>query len=485
MWCLWNGEYGEHDIAGMYLSKSSSEKNIQRMEEEYKKWSGVIVGDFTCDKVEYDWGRRDQRWTCHCNLCGRTIYQYHAQDWRRGKGRKTTCDCRVERKRKAEEEAKKAENERLEKIAQKQKDHLGKTYGDWKIIEYGGLKKCKVKCAICGKERVSSVSIDDVVNMVLLPCNHKIPTDYSGDEWIGKRNGNLTAIGRDGTLFICKCDCGRETRVRPVDLFTRKTKKNCGNPNCEYSTEAERASRKRHEKGHKYEEQTEEMLKSLGYNAKRTKCYSDFGVDIIITEADGTKVAVQCKKLDAPASITAIQEVYAGGRFYDCTKFSIICDKGFSNPAIIMARKLGVYLCEGEYAPPDDVGEYAANLLPVHQRSRGNEKLYDIDGERHTVADWCEIYGKSLHSVTAKMRRGVSFETAFFSASDVNEQQNYTVNGFTGSLTAICRHYGIPQPTVHYRMSKCGMTLEDAIFTKLKVGRPRKGNGLPTNGTHS
>lgn len=54
MYCLWDGEYGEHDIAGMYSTKSSSEKNIERMELEYEKWCGVVVGDFTCDKVEYD-----------------------------------------------------------------------------------------------------------------------------------------------------------------------------------------------------------------------------------------------------------------------------------------------------------------------------------------------------------------------------------------------------------------------------------------------
>lgn len=454
MMCLWNGEYGDHDLSFVPALSDIT----KRQSEQYEKYVGCVVGDFTCVKVEYDWGRRDQRWTVKCNLCGKEIYQYHAQDWRRGKGRKTTCDCRLERKRQAEDAAK---SERLEKIAQRQKDHLGNVYGDWKVIEYNGVQGCKIECTVCGATKKSR--IDDVVSGNVVPCAHRKPKDYSGDEWIGRRVGHLTVTGRCGGMFLAKCDCGRTVLERPTVLFTRRTKTTCGDPNCEYSSALQREARKKQVKGHSYERETEEMLLSLGYKAKRTKCYKDFGVDIIITEDDGTRVAVQCKKQDAPSDVSAIQEVYAGGRFYDCTKFSVICDKGFSNPAIIMARKLGVYLCDGEYDPPTDIGEYAENLLPVFHANKKLEKLYEINGEQRTLGDWCLIYGQSLPAVRRRIKDGVSLELAL--KTPKNTPDVYTVRGFSGNLKSVCDHYGILPQTVSYRMKYRGMSLEEAIFT--------------------
>lgn len=459
MWCLWNGEYGEHELSNVL----GLDGIVKMQEEQYKRNIGCVVGDFTCEKVEYDWGRRDQRWTVRCNLCGRIVYQYHTQDWRRGKGRKIYCDCRAEQKRKVEEDAR---NERLEKISQKQKEHLGKVYGGWKVAEYGGRENCKIECSVCGIKRKESVRIADVIDGNITPCSHKKPNDYSGNEWIGQRAGHLVAVGRDGSMFRCKCDCGREISERPTILFTRKTRTTCGSPECEYSTKAQREARKRKTEGHDFEKQTEEMLRSLGYNAKRTKCASDFGVDIIITEDDGTKIAVQCKKSDAAAGISAVQEVYAGGVFYGCKKFSVICNKGFSNPAIIMARKLGVYLCEKDFAFPSDVGEYANDLLPVYHANKNLEKTYELNGVRHTLADWCALCGANQNSVRDNLNRGMSFQMALYFWQENQKKDEITVAGVTGNLTQVCNHFGILPQTVMYRMKYNGMSVEEAIFFK-------------------
>lgn len=93
MHCLWNGEYGDYDLS----FAPALETTLKIQEEQYKQYVGCEVGDFTCLKVEYDWGRRDQRWTIKCKLCGEVSFQYHTKDWRRGKGRKTTCHCRKDR----------------------------------------------------------------------------------------------------------------------------------------------------------------------------------------------------------------------------------------------------------------------------------------------------------------------------------------------------------------------------------------------------
>ena len=76
MWCLWNGEYGEHDLSYVPCIETA----IKNQEEQYKNYIGAVVGDFTCINVEYDWGNRGQRWTLKCNLCGRESYKKNAKD---------------------------------------------------------------------------------------------------------------------------------------------------------------------------------------------------------------------------------------------------------------------------------------------------------------------------------------------------------------------------------------------------------------------
>lgn len=464
---LWNGEYEEHDISEFYATKSGAEKNLERMELEYAKYPGTVVGDFTCLKVEYDWGRRDQRWTIKCNLCGRELYQYHVADWRRGKGRSLECKCRKEAKQ-SEKEAKKESRQTLasQKISENQK-RVGEIYGGWKIVESIGGTRCVIECTTCGKRKSDKIRTQDVIDLKISPCNHKKPIDYSGDEWIGRRNGHLTVVGRNGKYFIAKCDCGNEITVKPTFMFTYGSRKNCGMPDCPYSTPLERASRERRKRGFSFEREVEQKLIEKGYNAIKTQDQADYGVDVIIQEPDGSKIAVQCKKQNDPAGVNAVQEVYAGGRFYDCTKFAVICEQGFSNQAIAMARKLGVYLCDGEYNPPEDIEKYTESLLPTFHGLEKNKKYYEINGEKKTLGDWCTLYDANMRWVQRQLKDGVSLQLALVTPQKLNKPQ-FTVNGFTGTLIEICNHFGVLAPTVKYRMEHMGMTLEDAIFTPTK-----------------
>jgi len=469
MYCLWNEEYGEHDlthIAGL--------KDILKLQaESYEKYRGMIVGDYEVLDVEYDWGKRDQRWKVRCIRCHKIVYQYHANDWRRGKGRKTTCNCDRDLRKALIEINKEKAAERREFNRIKQ---IGKVYGDWEIIEYNGYQKCTIRCTTCGKTRSCDIKYDDVVTGKITPCNHKVPNDYSGDKWIGKKEGHLTVIGRDGMMFIAKCDCGEEIRVRPTDLFTSKRIQTCSSPNCIYANKHERDSRKRHKKGFDYEYECEKKLKEQGYNAKKTQNCGDFGVDIIITEENGTKIAVQCKKQTGPAGVDAIQETYAGGRYYDCEKFAVICESGFSNNAILMARKLGVYLCNTEkFSIPDNIDDYCKSLLPVQKTIKELQKLYEIDGKKKTLGDWCLIYNISEHTVRKRLKAGITLKTALETQCKTTRGEIYTVHNYTGNIADICRHFNVSEPYVKYRMTTNKMSLEDAIFQPKKaIGRPKK-----------
>lgn len=464
MWCLWNGEYGEHDLSYVPCIETA----IKNQEQQYKNYIGAVVGDFTCINVEYDWGNRGQRWTLKCNLCGRESYKKNAKDWfKRAHGRSLLCECRKEIKQ-AKKEVKKESRQTLasQKISENQK-RVGEIYGEWKIIKSIGGTRCVIECTICGKRKSDKIRTQDVIDLKISPCNHKKSIDYSGDEWIGKRNGHLTVVGRNGKYFIAKCDCGNEITVKPTFMFTYGNRKDCGMPNCPYSTPLERESRERRKRGLSFEREVEQRLIEKGYNAVKTQDQADYGVDVIIQEPDGSKIAVQCKMQEAPAGVEAVQQVYAGGRFYDCTKFAVICEQGFSNPAITMARKLGVYLCDGEFDMPSDIEQYASSLLPVFHSNKGRQKLYEIGGEKHTLADWAAIYGKPVRKVEKLIKDGCTAETALKIAKSY-EYQRYSVRGVDGNLTEICKYFDVLAPTVKYRIDHMGMTLEEAIFTPTK-----------------
>lgn len=457
MWCLWNGEYGEHDLS--YVP--NIDLAIRNQEEQYKNYIGAVVGDFTCINVEYDWGNRGQRWTLKCNLCGKESYKKNAKDWyKRAHGRSLYCDCR---KSKTNNQYAKIDRIEVQKKDQQEKmvNVLWESKNGWTVMNYDGGSSCYVVCDKCNYGK--TVKVKDFLQGKILPCIHKRPTDYSGNEWIGKRNGHLTAIGRDGSMFVCRCDCGETINVRPVELFTRKTKRACGGANCEYSSVVWKEAQKRKRSGIAYEKEVEQMLLNKGYNAKATKSVGDYGVDIIITNDDGTTTAVQCKKQTSPAGVSAVQEAYAGGRFYDCTRFAVVCDAGFSDQAYYMAKKLGVYLCNGDFDYPKDIEKYANELLPTFKLTEKNKKYYEINGTKKTLSDWCVAYGIDLHIVRRRIKDGMSLELAL--TTPAKTPKTYTINGFTGTLTEVCKHFNMRQQTVKYRMDHRNMSLEEALFT--------------------
>lgn len=147
MYCLYNGEYGEHDIAGF----GGLDKIVERQKETYKAYQGVVIGDYTILSVEYDWGKRSQRAEVECNFCHKRQYIYHLSDWRRGKGRSTRCECHKIR-------------DNIDKLLEptmpkkKPNDYLsevGKTINGWCVTEYIGKNCFYVECGNCGKRKKS------------------------------------------------------------------------------------------------------------------------------------------------------------------------------------------------------------------------------------------------------------------------------------------------------------------------------------------
>ena len=78
------------------------------------------------------------------------------------------------------------------------------------------------------------------------------------------------------------------------------------------------------------------IFTKLGYSTKVTQHSRDFGVDVI-AEKDEIKIAIQAKCYANPVSISAIQEVTAGMKYYKCQRGVIVTNRTFTKAAIELA----------------------------------------------------------------------------------------------------------------------------------------------------
>lgn len=112
--------------------------------------------------------------------------------------------------------------------------------------------------------------------------------------------------------------------------------------------------------GFEYEKFCAKELKRKGfYDIKVTRKSGDQGVDIIASKL-GSRYAIQCKCYSYPIGNKAVQQVYAGARYYHCEKALVISNSTFTKSAKELADATGVILWE-------NIGrEYVAakNILP-------------------------------------------------------------------------------------------------------------------------
>ena len=98
--------------------------------------------------------------------------------------------------------------------------------------------------------------------------------------------------------------------------------------------------------GHQYEQKCAQYLREQGYtNVTVTRGSGDQGVDITAMK-DGKKHAIQCKYYEGNVGNKAIQEVYAGAAFYNCSVAMVITNSFFTKSAKELAKKLKVILVE-------------------------------------------------------------------------------------------------------------------------------------------
>lgn len=128
--------------------------------------------------------------------------------------------------------------------------------------------------------------------------------------------------------------------------------------------------------GVEYESFCVKYLKSELYNdIETTQISGDQGVDIIAYK-DGEKTAFQCKYYDSPVGNKAIQEVFAGSKYYDCERAIVITNSTFTKSARDLANKLGVELWEDIWPQNPDIFVSDDILSEKIEDEKFNEKLY-------------------------------------------------------------------------------------------------------------
>lgn len=112
-----------------------------------------------------------------------------------------------------------------------------------------------------------------------------------------------------------------------------------------------------------YERLVAARLATQGYSISFTPQSGDQGVDLIATRGE-QRIAIQCKNYRRPVGNDAVQQIFAGARFYGAQIAIVVAPNGYTVSALQLAQSLGVH-CTSEEALADLL---ATELLAPAQR---------------------------------------------------------------------------------------------------------------------
>ena len=97
--------------------------------------------------------------------------------------------------------------------------------------------------------------------------------------------------------------------------------------------------------GFEFEKLIGDLFRKAGYKVTVTKKSRDQGADLIV-ERNGIATAIQTKKYTGSVGNTAVQEVVAAIKFYDCYRAMVITTGTFTKGAFELASRNGVQLID-------------------------------------------------------------------------------------------------------------------------------------------
>lgn len=103
--------------------------------------------------------------------------------------------------------------------------------------------------------------------------------------------------------------------------------------------------------GHQYEHECAKRLKKSGFNnVNVTKGSGDQGIDVIAYK-NGEKYGIQCKYYSSPVGNSAVQEAFAGAKYYNCQYAVVLTNNTFTQSARDLAKRTNVLLWGNDKIP--------------------------------------------------------------------------------------------------------------------------------------
>lgn len=102
------------------------------------------------------------------------------------------------------------------------------------------------------------------------------------------------------------------------------------------SDRAKAREQKRVNPGLDFEKKCEGVLASSGFEVRTTRATGDFGADLI-AEQDDIIFVIQCKNLNRPVGVKAVQEAIGARRHYTADFACVCADAGFTEAALELA----------------------------------------------------------------------------------------------------------------------------------------------------
>jgi restriction system protein len=84
--------------------------------------------------------------------------------------------------------------------------------------------------------------------------------------------------------------------------------------------------------GVEFEEFVAAQLRTRGWSVTHTVSSGDYGVDLI-AKKDGTRMAVQCKRLARAVGVSAVQQVVSGALHHGCDRSVVVTNQAFTKAA--------------------------------------------------------------------------------------------------------------------------------------------------------
>lgn len=129
-----------------------------------------------------------------------------------------------------------------------------------------------------------------------------------------------------GFLFECFIEAGRFVETDDFDLSEIET-------------------------GEDYERFVREICVSAGFECGMTPKTGDQGADLIVRKGR-INIAIQCKYYSRPVGNSAVQEVIAGQKFYNCDYACVVSNQDYTDSAKELARSADVELLSHETLIP-------------------------------------------------------------------------------------------------------------------------------------